>query len=53
VVDILKRAGSFDYALGRAGSFAFVAHQELGRLPDIPARATLAEVADDLLHRSY
>jgi len=53
VVDILRRAGSFEYALGRATSFTAVAHRELDRLPDIPARNALAEMADNFLHRKH
>jgi len=44
VVDILRRAGSFEYALGRATSFTAVAHRELD---------PLAEMADNFLHRKH
>jgi heptaprenyl diphosphate synthase len=53
VLSILRRSGSLEYAFGRASSYAAVAHGELARLPDIPARRALAELTDDLLHRTH
>jgi heptaprenyl diphosphate synthase len=48
---ILRRAGSIDYAQSRASDFAAAAHRELGSLPDLPARRSLADMTDRLLHR--
>ncbi len=53
VVEILKRSGSFEYAYGRASSYAVMAHGELDKLPDIPARQALADMAHSLLHRTH
>lgn len=53
VVDILTRSGSLRYASARAADYATVAHQELRKLPDVPARRALAEMAEHLLHRTH
>jgi len=51
--DILRRAGSIEYATGRAAAYAARAQRELEKLPDIPARRALSELADHLLHRAF
>lgn len=53
VVDILRRSGSFEYAFGRASSFAAVARHELDKLPTIPARQALSDMVDSLLYRTH
>lgn len=53
VLDILKRSGSLQYAVGRAAGYAAVAHNELAKLPDTPARRALAEMTEHLLHRTH
>ncbi len=53
VLLILKRAGSLDYAAGRAAFYAEAANRELDKLPDIPARRAMAEITEHLLHRTH
>ncbi len=53
VLTILERAGSLEYATGRAADFAAAAHRELGRLPDTPTRRSLADMTEHLLHRKH
>lgn len=52
-LEIVRRAGSLDYASNRAASFATSARRELADLPDIPARAALSEMTEHLLARTY
>ncbi len=53
VMDILTRAGSIEYATSRAAWYASTAHQELAKLPDIPARKALDDMTEHLLHRTH
>lgn len=53
ILTILERTGSLAYASERAAHFAAAAHRELGQLPDIPTRQSLADITEHLLHRTH
>ncbi len=52
IVDILERAGSFDYARRRAAAFSAEARQEISSLEDSPHKAILLDITRYVLDRT-